>query len=73
MKIPGSDAAIVDSRKLTSYCLDANHPRGKHKARVFASLGFTAENAAALRDALLRAAVSDDAQQSTKTGSGSAT
>lgn len=27
--------------KLTGYCLNPEHPRGKHKARVFASaLGF---------------------------------
>ena len=38
------------------------HPRGKHKARVFATLGFTAENADELRAALLKAAASNDAQ-----------
>jgi hypothetical protein len=45
MKMPGGDAATVDRRKLTAYCLNPEHPRGKHKARVFATLGFTAENA----------------------------
>src|SRR5215471_4369226 len=64
MKIPGGGAAIVDLRKLTNYCLDPNHPRGKHKARVFASVGFTAQNAEALQDALLRAVVTNEAQQS---------
>ena len=62
MKIPGSDAAIVDRQKLTGYCLNSEHPRGKHKARVFATLGFTAENADKLRAALLIAASSVDAQ-----------
>jgi hypothetical protein len=62
MKIPGGDAAIVDRQKLTGYCLNPEHPRGKHKARVFATLGFTAENADALRAALLMAAASGDAQ-----------
>jgi hypothetical protein len=61
MKMPGGDAAIVD-RKLTGYCLNSKHPRGKHKARVFATLGYTAENADDLRAALLRAAASNDAQ-----------
>ena len=62
MKVPGGDAAIVDRQKLTGYCLNPEHPRGKHKARVFATLGFTAENADALRAALLMAAASGDAQ-----------
>jgi len=35
MKMPGGDKAIVEREKLTGYCLNPNHPRGKHKARVF--------------------------------------
>jgi hypothetical protein len=63
MKLPGGDAAIVDPAKLTGYCLNPEHPRGKHKARVFATaLGFTAENADDLRAALLTAAATADAQ-----------
>ena len=62
MKMPDGDAAIVDRQKLTGYCLNPEHPRGKHKGRVFATLGFTAENADALRAALLMAAASGDAQ-----------
>ena len=62
MKMPGGHAASVDVQKLTGYCLNSAHPRGKHKARVFASLGFTVENAAELRDALLDAAANVDAQ-----------
>ena len=61
-KLPGGDAAIVDLQKLTGYCLNPEHPRGKHKARVFAKLGFTAENATDLRAALLTAAATADAQ-----------
>ncbi len=64
MKMPGGDAAIVDLKKLTDYCLHPEHPRGKHKARVFATaLGFTAENAAELRAALLTAAATADVQR----------
>lgn len=64
MKMPGGDAAIVDVAKLTGYCLNHDHPRGKHKARVFAAaLGFTAENAEELRAALLAAAASVEAKQ----------
>jgi hypothetical protein len=64
MKMPGGDAAIIDQRKLTGYCLNPEHPRGKHKARVFATLGFTVENADELRTALLKAAASTEAQPS---------
>lgn len=57
MKMPGGDAAIVDRENLTGYCLNPEHPRGKHKARILAAaLGFTAENADELRVALLAAA-----------------
>jgi len=62
MKIPGGEVAIVELQKLTGYCLNPAHPRGKHKARVFATLGFTAENVHELRIALLRAAAINDAQ-----------
>ena len=62
MKMPDGGAAIVDLQKLTGYCLNPEHPRGKHKARVFATLVFTAENADELRAALVMAAVSGDVQ-----------
>ena len=54
MKMPGGDAAIVDRRKLTGYCLNPEHPRGKHKARVFAAtLGLPTTDAHVLREHLL--------------------
>jgi uncharacterized protein DUF6883 len=63
MKLPRGEDAIVDTEKLTGYCLNPEHPRGKHKARVFATaLGFTAENADDLRAALLTAAATAEAQ-----------
>lgn len=63
MKLPSGEAAIVDRQKLVDYCLNPEHPRGKHKARVFATaLGFTAENADQLRALLLAAAATEDAQ-----------
>jgi hypothetical protein len=62
MKLPNSDRAFVDMAKLRGYCLNVNHRRGQHKARVFtAALGLTAEDADFLRDALLSAAQSYDA------------
>jgi hypothetical protein len=39
MKLPNGDRAIVDLEKLRAYCLNPQHPRGRHKARVFASFG----------------------------------
>ncbi len=66
MNLPGGDRAIVDREKLTAYCLNPEHPRGKHKARVFAAaLGITAENVDELRAALVAAAVTREAQPTT--------
>ena len=61
-KLPNAEDAVVEMRKLRDYCLSPEHPRGKHKARVFASaLGLTAEDSEKLRRALLSAAVSKEA------------
>jgi hypothetical protein len=44
------------------YCLNTDHPRGQHKARVFASaLGITSANAEDLQQKLLEAAATADA------------
>jgi len=57
MKLPGGDRAIVGVAKLRDYCLNPGHPRGRHKARVFASaLGLMAADAEFLREKLLLAA-----------------
>ena len=62
MKLPSGERATVDMVKLRDYCLNPAHPRGRHKARVFAStLGLTAADADVLRDALLRAAREESA------------
>ena len=48
---------VVEVAKLRDYCLSEQHPRGRHKARVFRSrLGLTAGGADMLRGALLDAA-----------------
>lgn len=61
-KLPNSEDAVVEVRKLRDYCLSPEHPRGRHKARVFASaLGLTVEDSEELRRALLSAAVSGEA------------
>ena len=57
MKLPGGDRAIVDIAKLRDYCLNPAHPRGRHKARLFASrLNLSQEDAEFLREHLLIAA-----------------
>ena len=50
MKLPNADQAIIDIAKLRDYCLNPQHPRGQHKARVFRSaLGLDESNAEELR------------------------
>jgi len=62
MKLPQADFAVVEISKLTDYCLNPDHLRGRHKARVFAgALGLTRDHAEQLRDALLEAARTDEA------------
>lgn len=54
MKLPSPERAVVDIRKLGEYCLNAEHPRGQHKVRVFKSaLGWTADQAEDVRRKLL--------------------
>lgn len=61
-KLPNPENAVVEVRKLRGYCLDPDHPRGKHKARVFVStLGLTAEDSEELRQAIISAARSEEA------------
>ena len=63
MKIPNADAAFIDLNKLQGYCLNTEHPRGKHKAKLFAAiLGLTADDAEELRNILLRAIAQYDAE-----------
>ena len=62
MKLPGGERATVDLAKLRDYCLNEQHPRGRHKARVFAlALGLTAAEAGVLSRALLNAAAGGEA------------
>ena len=57
MKLPNGASAVVSIPKLRDYCLSTTHPRGRHKARVFASvLTLTVADVSELHSALLRAA-----------------
>jgi hypothetical protein len=56
MESPQWQKAVMDKEKLESYCLNPLHPRGRNKARVFASvLGLTQNQSEILRKALLAA------------------
>ncbi len=62
MKLPDPARTVVDIEKLRNYCLNSEHPRGRHKARVFAAtLGLTATDAEELREILLKIAQSHEA------------
>lgn len=61
-RLPNPDNAVVEIGKLHDYCLNPLHPRGRNKARVFASvLDLTADDAEILRQRLLLAAISEEA------------
>jgi hypothetical protein len=53
---------LADVRKLQDYCLNSQHQHGRHKARVFASVGILESDAEELRPALFCAASSAEAQ-----------
>jgi hypothetical protein len=62
MKLPGGERAVVDIAKLRDYCLNVSHVRGRHKARVFASvLDLASADAEFVRGELLHAARDGDA------------
>jgi hypothetical protein len=67
MRLPHSDEAILDIRKIEDYCLNPSHPRGRHKARVFReALDLQRSDASWLRSLLLDAARSGEAVQVAK-------
>jgi hypothetical protein len=62
MRLPGAEHAMVDVTKLGDYCLNPQHQRGRHKARVFASaLNLHQGDAEFLKTQLLDAALVSDA------------
>jgi len=71
MKIPNAEHAIVDIRKLRDYCLNSQHNKGKHKARLFSSiLGMNSNDAEELRNILLEAVMKQNAQLAEKDARG---
>jgi len=67
VKIPFAGNAIIDIAKLHDYCLDPDHPTGKHKAALFKSVfGITRDDAESLRRILLEAVVDNEAEERLK-------
>lgn len=63
-RLPNGEHAILDIRKLEDYCLNAQHPRGRHKARVFRdALGIGRPDGRWLREMLLAAAQHTEATE----------
>ena len=62
MKLPNSQKAVVDERKVRDYLLSSSHPVGRFKAKFFGSIGFPAEAWSGFVEALQRLAVEGDAQ-----------
>lgn len=62
MRLPKGERADVPLSRLRTYLLNPQHPKGKHKARVFAAaLGLDESSAEALRDWLLELARTGEA------------
>ncbi len=71
MKLPNGDRAIIPIEKLLGYCLNPNHQKGKHKARVFKSaLAITADNVEQLVQLIELAAVQGEVVQERTTDFG---
>jgi hypothetical protein len=62
MKLPNADKAIVPIEKLRDYCLNENHPTGKHKALVFrVALGMNHLNVYELKSVIENAVLNNAA------------
>ncbi|MBW4644262.1 MAG: hypothetical protein KME23_14970 [Goleter apudmare HA4340-LM2] len=62
MKLPNPECTIVEIDKIATYCLNPEHPEGKHKARVFKSaLDLNLDDAEELQTILLQAVANYDA------------
>jgi hypothetical protein len=67
-KLPNGERALIPMEKLTDYCLNPDHARGKDKARVFAAvLGITRDSAHVLEDLVRQAARDGDITKEART------
>ena len=64
MKLPNAENAFIDITKLRDYSLNPDHPKGKHKARVFLEkLGIGRNDAERLRQEILDAILTAEAAE----------
>jgi hypothetical protein len=64
MRLPNAENAVIDIAKLRDYCLNPNHPEGKHKARAFLEkLDMRREDAEELRQLILEAILTKEATE----------
>src|SRR6266513_5078720 len=71
MKLPNGENAVVDIAKLRDYCLNPDHPEGKHKARAFQrKVGIRMIHADRLRQVILEAILTHDAKEQAATSYG---
>ena len=70
MKLPNRHQATIPVAKLTNYLVSEDHPVGGHKAVVFRTVGFTAENVALLHQALMSLAQSEEVTETLPCGHG---
>ncbi|MDZ4712892.1 MAG: hypothetical protein SGI89_11295 [bacterium] len=65
MKLPNQDKAIIEIEKVRDYCLNKDHPVGKHKAFIFESkLGITSNDYIEFREILFDAIKNNEAKES---------
>ncbi|MFN6483384.1 MULTISPECIES: DUF6883 domain-containing protein [unclassified Nostoc] len=57
MKLPNFELAFIDRNKLQNYSLNAQHNRGKHKARLFAAILDLGSNDAEILQMLIEDAI----------------
>lgn len=61
LRLPRAREAVIPTEKLVGYALDPEHPRGRHKARVFAAaLGLRQRDWRYLHDQILEAVVNGE-------------
>jgi hypothetical protein len=65
VKLPFADQATVSERKISEYLLNADHPRGRGKARFFLRLGFSRDQPHVLGEALMRLAATAEMDETT--------
>lgn len=64
MKLPNHQLARIDLIKLRDYCLNMNHPVGRHKAKVFKKiLGMERKDAKFLRQLILKEVSNTSAEE----------